>query len=197
MTVPDTRPLSPAMAFIMRYRMQISFVIFTILLVVNVLEGRRPHSVSSLADPVGLAGAVIALFGAFVRSWAAGVIHKEDKLATSGPYFFLRHPLYFGSLLMAVGVIMIVGDPKIAAAVAALILVIYLPKVRNEEAALGRKFGSAWRDYIAVTPRMFPRLAWPGSWGDWSSKQWLFNREYNALFGSMFALLVLEIWHNL
>src|SRR5262249_13459878 len=56
-------------------------------------------------SPASLAaGGVIALAGEAVRLWASGHIDKTRALATGGPYARTRNPLYFGSLVMAVGV---------------------------------------------------------------------------------------------
>src|SRR5690606_23242257 len=50
-----------------------------------------------------LIGASIAGAGLLLRAWAAGTIHKEEDLTTSGPYAFTRNPLYLGSFLIGIG----------------------------------------------------------------------------------------------
>lgn len=190
-------PFNPSlvfMAFLMRYRMQISFFLFAALLAEDVIEGVRPHAILMLSDPVGWGGAALVVIGALVRSWAAGVIHKEDRLATSGPYHFVRHPLYFGSLLMALGVCIIVADDENFLGIFALAALLYVPKIRHEEAALAKKFGMQWQAYVKRTPLFLPRLTMPAAGYVWSFAQWLHNREYNALLGSFIVLTALQFW---
>ena len=58
-------------------------------------------------------GFPLVLLGEAIRIWASGHIEKTKILATGGPYAHCRHPLYVGSLLIALG-----------AAVAGLVLVL-------------------------------------------------------------------------
>src|SRR5262245_65708708 len=48
-------------------------------------------------------GMPIVAIGCAVRMWAAGVIFKNQVLATTGPYAYVRHPLYVGNILVLVG----------------------------------------------------------------------------------------------
>src|SRR6187402_618593 len=50
-----------------------------------------------------IAGIVFIVLGEIVRFWAAGYISKDAVIATGGPYAHVRNPLYFGSLLLAIG----------------------------------------------------------------------------------------------
>ena len=59
-----------------------------------------------LASPTPSAigiGAAIAAAGLVVRGAAAGHLRKLETLTTSGPYAWMRNPLYFGSALLAGG----------------------------------------------------------------------------------------------
>ena len=42
------------------------------------------------------AGLVLAVLGVGIRLWAAGTIHKGREITISGPYAWVRHPLYVG-----------------------------------------------------------------------------------------------------
>ena len=50
-------------------------------------------------------GLVIAAAGEFFRIWAAGHLDKGREVTRSGPYRWTRHPLYVGSSLIALGVV--------------------------------------------------------------------------------------------
>ena len=51
-------------------------------------------------------GCSIALAGGLLRLWAAGHIDKRRVLARSGPYALTRNPLYLGSFVMGIGVLL-------------------------------------------------------------------------------------------
>src|SRR2546430_702890 len=42
-------------------------------------------------------GAIVAVPGLALRTWASGHLRKNQELATSGPYAHTRNPLYLGS----------------------------------------------------------------------------------------------------
>ena len=46
----------------------------------------------------------MSILGLFIRAMAAGFIHKEKQLTTTGPYAFTRNPLYFGSFFLGLGI---------------------------------------------------------------------------------------------
>ncbi len=49
------------------------------------------------------AGAIVIITGLAIRALASGHVRKNEQLTTSGPYAYIRHPLYLGSLIMASG----------------------------------------------------------------------------------------------
>src|SRR5438445_11466272 len=59
-----------------------------------------------LAQPTALsilAGGCIALPGLVMRGIASGHVTKNEQLTMSGPYAYVRNPLYLGSLVLAAG----------------------------------------------------------------------------------------------
>ena len=44
-----------------------------------------------------LAGVPVSIFGLLLRAWAAGHLAKNQNLAISGPYSYIRNPLYAGT----------------------------------------------------------------------------------------------------
>src|SRR4051794_6680045 len=87
------------------------------------------------ATPKGitiLAGLPIAIAGAILRGMAAGVIRKDSKLATVGPYGWTRNPLYFGSFLLALGFGVMSANWFAALLLIIPSLLIYPNVIRNE-----------------------------------------------------------------
>ena len=124
---------------------------------------------------------------------AAGVIRKDSRLATAGPYAWTRNPLYFGSFLLAAG-FAIMSANWIAAAVLVIPSIIIYPNViRNEEGHLGRLFPEDFRRYCAAVPRFIPKF---GRFErSFSFKQYLANREYNTALGfaAVLAVFILKL----
>ena len=59
-----------------------------------------------LARPTWLSiiiGVIIAIPGIVLRALASGHVKKNQELTTTGPYAYVRNPLYVGSLIMALG----------------------------------------------------------------------------------------------
>jgi len=132
-------------------------------------------------------GLLIALAGECLRLWAAGHLEKGREVTRSGPYRFLRHPLYAGSIIIAIGVA--VASRSVAAAV---VTALYMgltitAAIRFEETQLRQAFGSTYDDYRASRAEPMVRR--------FSLARALRNREYRAFGGLIlgFALLALKI----
>ena len=75
-----------------------------------------------------------------------------------GPYRVLRHPSYTGLILIVAGLGLAFGS-WVGAAVALLIVFAgMLPRIRVEERALARAFGTDDADYASSTARLLPRV---------------------------------------
>ncbi|HKS77181.1 MAG TPA: isoprenylcysteine carboxylmethyltransferase family protein [Terriglobales bacterium] len=138
-----------------------------------------------------LIGGALVLPGLLVRAIASGHVQKNEQLATSGPYAYTRNPLYLGSFILALGFACAARSLRIAALMAIMFFLIYLPVIRDEENFLLNHFPE-FEDYAKRVPRLFPRLR--GSQGGGSRFSWALywkHREYNALLGSAVLLLAL------
>lgn len=136
--------------------------------------------------------ALFALAGALVRFWSAGIIAKNKELATSGPYAYVRNPLYFGSLLVAVAFFILNGNPWFVVPAAVGAVVLYIRTVRAEEEVLLTRFGAAFEAYRARVPAILPwrgRCRMEGGETAYSLEQSLHNKEYNGAVGTL-GLLV-------
>ncbi len=120
-----------------------------------------------------IAGLVIAAFGQLWRIYAAGVIYKNKRLATTGAYSLVRHPLYFGNFLILVGFTLACGNWIVAALVLFFLLFYYPAAVRYEDHKLQDLFGEEWQAWGTKTPAMFPtRLKWQSNQeAEWNLRQ--------------------------
>jgi len=142
------------------------------------------------------AGALLFALGAAVRAWAAGHIRKREVLAVTGPYAHTRNPLYFGSLLMACGALIMGRNGWLAAAFLLVAVPVYHVVIRKEEILLFGIFAEAFTTYERDVPRFFPRLVVPahrrGAF-DWRLVRQ--NREWRAWIGGvLLTLLLLARW---
>lgn len=83
-------------------------------------------------------------------------LYKEHRLITNGPFGFIRHPMYMGVFLAAIGALLIFRTW--AMAVFAPMSLVVLGRAGREEKLLDDEFGDEWRVYVAKVPKWFPRL---------------------------------------
>ena len=136
-----------------------------------------------------VAGVTVALIGEALRLWAAGHLEKGREVTRSGPYRFTRHPLYAGSTVLALGVVVASRSVAVAAIATIYMAATITAAIRTEEAFLRQTFGSTYDEYRAARGRPMNRR--------FSFDRVRRNREYRAVLGLIvgFALLALRISH--
>ena len=151
----------------------------------------RP-SVGSLA-----AGAVLVLAGIAIRVWAAGFLDKGGPLCTDGPYRFLRHPLYLGSLVAALGFVVMMDVIWGWLAILPLFLLLYTAQMLGEERHLRAAYGDAHEHYARSVPILVPS---PGRRAETQGRRWelaraLRNREqWHVVVTLLLTALFLTKW---
>jgi hypothetical protein len=128
-------------------------------------------------EPAGeariLAGFLIALVGQAWRIYAAGVIYKNRKLASTGAYSLVRHPLYLGNFLILGGFTLACANLWVVALVVAFFLFYYPAAIRYEDRKLEDIFGDEWREWSRGRPAMLPtRISWRANQdAEWDFRQ--------------------------
>lgn len=148
----------------------------------------------SKPSPLALvAGVPLCLAGLLLRSWAAGHLRKNETLTMSGPYAWMRNPLYAGSLLLTAGFVIASGTPWLGVLFGAVFLLIYLPVIEQEEQHL-RVLFPEFAGYAASVPLLWPKppRVRPGARFSWDT--WRRNQEYKAIGATAigFALMALK-----
>ena len=126
--------------------------------------GRRVVPENSLLRDFGIfltfAGAGIAIWARYClgQYWSARVTLKMDhRLIRSGPYTYVRHPIYSGLLLAMAGTALVIGEWR--AVVAALIAILeFSRKATKEEALLSTEFNDDYQEYRKDAGFLMPRL---------------------------------------
>jgi protein-S-isoprenylcysteine O-methyltransferase Ste14 len=115
---------------------------------------------------LALAAAGVALHGRARRAlgeyWLPTVaVRAGHALVERGPYAVVRHPLYLGAWLLAVGTV--AAHPSLATACLASGLTIGIGlKIIREERLLRRIFGDDWSRYTRRVPAVLPRFTRAG-----------------------------------
>jgi len=106
-----------------------------------------------------IAGALLVwMFRTLGRNLTDTVVtRKQHTLVTTGPYRWVRHPLYTSAALAIVGNSLVAANWFIFV-VGCLALLLLVIRTRKEEQNLIAKFGDDYRNYMQRTGRFVPRL---------------------------------------
>jgi protein-S-isoprenylcysteine O-methyltransferase Ste14 len=137
--------------------------------------------------PAWRIGLAVAAAGEAVRVWAAGHLEKSREVTRSGPYRWTRHPLYVGSTIMALGIVIASRSLVVALLAAIYMTSTVTAAIRTEEAFLRRSFGDTYDRYRESRADPMRRR--------FSLARATRNREYRAAAGlaAGFALLALKV----
>lgn len=111
-----------------------------------------------VTDCIVLAGFAVTVWARITlgRNWSAEVTFKQDhELIESGPYAFVRHPIYTGLLAMALGTAINYGRAIGFAVFVGLCGAIWL-KARQEEQIMSRHFPDAYAEYKTRVHAIIP-----------------------------------------
>ena len=116
---------------------------------------------------IGLIGTIITLLGIgfairarlhLGKNWSSmPAIRVDHTLIRTGPYRYVRHPIYTGILFGLAGTAIVIGEP-LALVGLFLILLAFLWKIRMEENYLLEEFGDAYASYKREVPALIPFL---------------------------------------
>ncbi len=144
--------------------------------------------------PLLIAGSIVALLGLGIRAYAAGHLEKDQNLAMGGPYAYTRNPLYLGSLLIGIGLVLAGAQWVLGVVFVIFFLVVYGPVMRREERNLRQRFGQKFDEYAAAIPLFFPfRKPLKPSHEKFEWKRYRRNREYEAALGYLIGVIFLIV----
>jgi protein-S-isoprenylcysteine O-methyltransferase Ste14 len=94
-------------------------------------------------------GVAIAIWARYFlgQYWSSTVVLKVDhQLIRSGPYAYVRHPIYSGLILALVGTALAVGEWRAVVGLA-LAIIGWSRKAATEETLLAGEFGDQYQEY--------------------------------------------------
>jgi len=150
---------------------------------------------------VSVAGLVIrgmVIGFAYIKRGGKNKEVYADKLVTEGMFSTCRNPLYFGNMLIYIGIFIEHGDPLIIFTGIPLFYFIYICIIATEENYLRKKFGGQYDDYAAVTNR------WVIDFSKFrtATKDMHFNfmkviiKDYPTIFTTILIFLLIEQYEN-
>lgn len=143
------------------------FFIITLGAVVSVWEfarGGDPELKLSLSSILGLLFIIFALpivllaAGTLRRFYSSTlVIRKDHKLIQHGIYKHVRHPIYFGTILVFLGIPLCLAS-LYGFATMVLVIPLFLNRIRIEEKLLTEEFGAEYERYKETSRKLIPFL---------------------------------------
>ncbi len=120
-----------------------------------------PSSIRALGIGLAVTG-LCGLFWAFRHLGhnllAISAPDAVPTLVTTGPYRWVRHPMYSSWAVMLLGYGMLIASWAVTI-VAAAVCAVVVRRTKSEESGLIAQFGEAYKEYAARTGRFLPRLA--------------------------------------
>jgi protein-S-isoprenylcysteine O-methyltransferase Ste14 len=169
-----------------KWRIRLSRILAGLLLVLICVSGSLwEDKAPFLTMVLFLFGAVLVGIASLGRVWSCAYIagYKTDHLVTQGPYSMCRNPLYFFSLLGALGV-GLASETLLIPLVILVGFVGYYPLViKREEAELLRLHKSEFEIYQKQVPKFFPKVSLLKEPEEYILKPMVFKRHlFNALW---------------
>ena len=150
--------------------------------------------------PSFIGGTILIAFGELIRIWATGHIEKNKKLTTTGPYAYVKNPMYIRTFFIGTGFCITARNYYILAVGLALFFIYYIPyKKRVEARRLKRIFGDEYIDYDKKVSDLIPRLTpYKKGQGTSSVSKWHFrvllsNNEQGTLLAIIVGLILMGI----
>jgi len=149
-------------------------------------------------------GIALMLMGQILRVSARGYKseHSQDGsiLIQSGPYAFVRNPMYLGILLIGIGIVLMVFKWWVALIFLAVFSIRYMVLTFKEEKKLKAVFGRQYEDYCKLVPRILPSL---GAICNKDIREFLplkiswLKKEICPILLVLFITLLIESWEDI
>ena len=135
-------------------------------------------------EPIGMGvGMILIMMGEAIRIWAAGHLQKNEFLTVTGPYAYVKNPLYIGTILITAGFCIFADNIYMLAVATFAFCFHYIPyKKKVEGDRLKKIFGSQYVDYDEKVPEYVPRRTpYSNEKARWQFKNFVENSEEGIL----------------
>ena len=124
-------------------------------------KGLSHVKILTRSTPVKIAGLIFIVLELCWHAWCIRTLRgwwKDNRLCTTGPYRFVRHPIYAGGVLLGLLGVSLLFNSWIVLLAPVVAYPAYFLLVRKEEEMMASVFGEEYKRYAARTGRLFPRL---------------------------------------
>ena len=136
----------------------------------------------------------LILLGLATRMYASGFVLKNKELSTTGPYAFVRHPLYTGNIMILIGLCLINGFFW-SFVTAFIFLWFYYPTaIEYEDRKLKSLFPDTWEEWASMTPALMPKIDLNGKiFSRLDLRSWSLKKSLVANYEPVIVVYVL-VW---
>ena len=121
--------------------------------------GFDARALSVVADLCALTGAALVIWSqrTLGAQWSVSArLLADHQLITTGPYRYVRHPIYSAMMLLMIAVGLALTMPRVLGAALVVYLLGTLVRIRSEEALMRDAFGSEFERYRQRVPALLP-----------------------------------------
>ncbi len=112
-------------------------------------------------------GVMALLTSLLVMTWAASFLVRyvygrppnQRPLITTGPYKYVRHPVYLSFVLFGIGTVLVSLNFLMLVTLSYMAFMAYTYRA-EEEKELSQKYGAEYEEYVKSTGGFIPRIRW-------------------------------------
>ncbi|MFA5361695.1 MAG: isoprenylcysteine carboxylmethyltransferase family protein [Candidatus Omnitrophota bacterium] len=139
------------------------------------------------------------LFRASARGYKSEYSHSGHSLIQSGPYAFVRNPMYLGILLIGFGIVLMLFKWWVVAIFLVVFVIRYILLIFSEEKKLLILFPAEFPKYQRAVPRLFPSLRslFERDINEYLPMKFIWlRRELGTILVVLFVTLLMESWED-
>jgi len=177
-------------------------IFFSNIIIILILIISKPDNVILFYS-----GLPFILLGELIRIISSATIRKNKELAKNGIYSATRNPLYFGTFLIMLGILIQLSSINykfqtifIWIITTISFYIIYSKTIKAEENFLFSRFGNEYKSYYENTPVLIPDLKKINELfkkENFSKESFKKNKEYRGITGILFIemIIILKLWY--
>ena len=133
-----------------------------------IVIGARPGPELDVPEPLRWVGLALIVLGVAFALWAIATlgrhydleleIHRDHELVRTGPYRFVRHPIYTGLALHFMGACLATGNLLLIAGTLLVTFPALFLRAKTEEGLLRERFGPKYEAYAREVGMLVPLL---------------------------------------
>jgi protein-S-isoprenylcysteine O-methyltransferase Ste14 len=141
-------------------------------------------------------GLLVSMMGEALQLWCMATIKTKKALTTTGPYMFVRNPMYIGRYFLILGILMMTGNIWLMLLATVIYYFYMVNRVNREEKILLELFGEDYEQFRRDVPPYLPTFRrfdkkQLKSWNAESIKQ---NSVMTNLFATVACYIVLFLF---